>query len=102
MASHHFFSHTDHRGRSPQRRTALLYPHILGGIGENIALNHGRSEEEIAENLVVSWMHSPGHRANILSRDYSYVGNGVALDPKRSKGRLNHYYATQGVWRASC
>lgn len=39
--------------------------------GENIAFGH-RSVEEV----MTGWMHSPGHRANILQQEYHLVGVG--------------------------
>ena len=44
-------------------------------VGENIAWNQG-SEEEV----INAWLWSPGHRANILSKDYDSIGCGVAYD----------------------
>ena len=35
--------------------------------------------KEIANKMVDSWMHSPGHKANILSKNYTYLGVGVAI-----------------------
>ena len=35
--------------------------------------------KEIADKMVDSWMHSPGHKANILSKDYTHLGVGVAI-----------------------
>ena len=95
MAKYNFFSHTDHQRRSPQKRMLRFYPQILGAVGENIAKNFGLSAEEIAENLVESWMNSPGHRANILSKDYFVVGNGVVAKSDRAKANIDSYYATQ-------
>jgi uncharacterized protein YkwD len=37
--------------------------------GENIAYGYERPRA-----LVRAWMHSPGHRANILSRDFHRIG----------------------------
>jgi uncharacterized protein YkwD len=48
--------------------------------------------DEFAKTLVESWMNSPGHRRNILSRDYKFLGVGCAV------GRLNNSdvcYVTQ-------
>lgn len=42
--------------------------------GENIAWNQ-QDEEEVVD----AWMHSSGHRANILNRSFSKVGFGMAL-----------------------
>ena len=52
--------------------------------GENIAYGQ-RSPQEV----MTSWMNSPGHRANILSATYNQIGCGVA---KTSSGT---YYWTQ-------
>lgn len=46
-------------------------------VGENIAWNQ-TSEEEVLN----SWLWSPGHRANILSKNYDSIGCGVAYDDK--------------------
>ena len=35
--------------------------------------------KEIANKMVDSWMHSPGHKANILRKNYTYLGVGVAI-----------------------
>lgn len=88
MVEKNFFSHNDRQRRTPDQRIAEYYPEIIGGTGENIAFNHGKTEEAVANSLMTSWMNSPGHRANILSRDYDRIGVGV-----KQKG--NSYYATQ-------
>jgi len=36
--------------------------------------------ETMAREIVDSWMHSAGHRENILTRDYRYAGIGMAAD----------------------
>ena len=33
---------------------------------------------ELAQDLVQRWLHSPGHRRNILSRHFKYLGVGCA------------------------
>jgi len=35
--------------------------------------------KELAEKMVSSWMHSPGHKANIMEKSYTYLGVGIAL-----------------------
>lgn len=55
--------------------------------GENIA--RGRPTLGAAE-VVALWMHSPGHRANILNRRYRYL----AVDAWRSTSS-NYVYVTQ-------
>jgi uncharacterized protein YkwD len=41
--------------------------------GENIAAGQRTPQE-----VVNSWMNSPGHRANILNRNYTKIGVGYA------------------------
>jgi len=61
------------------RRDRLVHSNIsvLMGkyvtAGENIAWNQ-RTEEEVVND----WMHSSGHKANIMNRNFSKVGFGVA------------------------
>ena len=35
--------------------------------------------KELADKMVDSWMHSPPHKANILSKEYTHLGVGVAI-----------------------
>lgn len=51
-----------------------------GNVAENIAWGQD-SEEEVCR----SWMRSPGHRANILSKRYKKVGFGVKEDERGRK-----------------
>ena len=44
---------------------------------------------ELGKAAVISWMNSPGHRANILKSDYRHLGVGVA------KNKTGAYYLTQ-------
>jgi len=44
--------------------------------------------EDIAREAVDGWMHSPGHRRNILEKAYSNTGVGVAISAE-------HIYLTQ-------
>jgi uncharacterized protein YkwD len=43
--------------------------------GENVALGQLNATE-----VLKSWMHSPGHRTNILNRDFTEMGAGYAID----------------------
>ncbi|OGG55962.1 MAG: hypothetical protein A3F84_00735 [Candidatus Handelsmanbacteria bacterium RIFCSPLOWO2_12_FULL_64_10] len=88
MARHRFFSHTDPEGKDAPARKRTYFPGLFGSLGENIAYHSGHTEEEVARNLMRSWMDSPGHRANILSDQFTHIGVGVAEDGKQ-------VYATQ-------
>jgi uncharacterized protein YkwD len=46
-------------------------------VGENIGWGQGALAT--ARSMVSAWMESPGHRANLLSGDYTEVGLGLAL-----------------------
>ncbi len=46
-------------------------------VGENIGWGSGSLAS--ARSMVQAWMASPGHRANLLSGDYTEVGLGVVL-----------------------
>jgi uncharacterized protein YkwD len=56
----------------------------FSAAAENIAYGQ-RSAQEVMN----SWMNSPGHKANILSKSYTQIGVGVA---KKSNGTM---YFTQ-------
>jgi len=49
--------------------------------GENLAVGYGGQE------VVDGWMHSPGHRANILGRNFSDVGIAIAQGSPDRKHR---------------
>src|SRR3954452_534444 len=83
MARLGFFDHTDPQGRGPSDRVAIFDPkHLFTGIGENIAAGYGSTSQ-----ACVGWLHSAGHRANILSPGYTYIGGGYATG-----GPYGRYY----------
>lgn len=79
MVRHRYFAHDSRNGRSPfQRMRATHYvPRDASWwLGENIGWGSGTLAEPSA--MVRAWMHSPPHRANILSRHFRDIGIGVA------------------------
>ncbi|MBC8014814.1 MAG: serine protease [Sporomusaceae bacterium] len=77
MINRNFFSHYNPEGQSPfdrMQQAGISYGHA----GENLAIN---SNVDTAEK---AFMNSPGHRANILSPNYTEVGVGVRYDAKGS------------------
>ncbi|WP_282693993.1 CAP domain-containing protein [Streptomyces sp. CC208A] len=70
MANRGFFDHTDPDGATPWARAEAAG--ITGLGGENIA----RGQVD-ATAVMVSWMNSDGHRANILNCDFTTLGVGV-------------------------
>jgi uncharacterized protein YkwD len=78
MAQHNYFSHDSRDGSSfvdRIRRVDYLPRHGGWAAGENIAWGSGGYATP--KEIVRSWMHSPGHRANILDRSYREIGIGV-------------------------
>jgi uncharacterized protein YkwD len=64
IAARHFFAHVNPDGRTPSDRIAAAgYPRSPL-TGENIAWGEERDGTPV--RIVRAWMHSPGHRANIL------------------------------------
>ncbi|MCP2342216.1 CAP domain-containing protein [Actinomadura rupiterrae] len=73
MVSRHFFDHTNPDGKGPGDRIAAAgYPRAAWG--ENIAYG-----QATPASVMDAWMHSPGHRANILNCAYRAIGVGVAF-----------------------
>lgn len=70
------YSHTRPDGRD----CCTVIEHLLHrGCGENIA-----SGQKLPAQVMNGWMHSPGHRANILTEDYTHIGVGVCRNSKGS------------------
>jgi uncharacterized protein YkwD len=77
MATGGFFAHESRDGTSFDRRLARFYPregHGGWAVGENIAYG---SPSLTAIQTVELWMHSPGHRANLLSPEWREIGLGA-------------------------
>jgi uncharacterized protein YkwD len=79
MVRHRYFAHDSRDGRSPferMRATHYVPRNRSWWLGENIAWGGGALGEPAA--IVRAWMHSPPHRANILSRRFRDIGIGIA------------------------
>jgi hypothetical protein len=73
MVARRFFSHDSPDGRSVADRV-LAVGYAYRVVAENIAAG-----QQTAAEVVDGWMNSPGHRANILSRDVAQIGIGFAV-----------------------
>ena len=76
MVTQRFFSHQDPQFGDPGHRLRMA------GItwrlcGENIFEEEG--ERDPVRSAVQQWMHSAGHRRNILTRGFTQTGVGVAI-----------------------
>ena len=74
MAEKNYFSHMDKQGRDIDPRLPACGYRRYHGLGENIAAGQKSPAEAVAE-----WMKSPGHRENILSRDFNEIGVGYSF-----------------------
>jgi uncharacterized protein YkwD len=84
MAGRNYFDHTDRQGRNVNRRLPDFGYRDFQDIGENIA-----SGQASPDSVVADWMHSPGHRANILDPKFREIGVGYAVG---RTGRLRRYW----------
>jgi uncharacterized protein YkwD len=102
MAERGYFAHDNLLGQGPSERAVKqgyvcrknYGSYYTEGVAENIFQNwlyssttyigpipvkNYVSPEQIATSTVDGWMKSPGHRENIVNRDYDRVGTGVAI-----------------------
>jgi uncharacterized protein YkwD len=70
MGRNHFYGHINRQGHGPAERIAAAGYEAIASA-ENIA--RGQSDPE---TVVQGWMNSPGHRANILTSDFTEIGAG--------------------------
>ncbi len=93
MATQDFFSHNDPDGTTPSQRVKAT-GYVFQMIGENI-----EAGTDNAEQAVDVWMHSPGHRANILT--CAFRETGIAIydqaddQPLTGQPAAYRYYWTQ-------
>ncbi len=72
MFENHYFAHISIAGKGPSDLAEeAQYQYIV--VGENLAL--GNFGNDVL--LVQAWMDSPGHRANILKKNYKEIGVAV-------------------------
>ncbi len=94
MAAQNYFEHEDLDGGQVSDR-ALAQGYEYQTVGENIAVGQ-RSVEEV----MVAWMNSPGHRANIMKPEYRHFGSGVATGD--FKGQESIYWTQNFGAGGSC
>lgn len=74
MAVNHYFDHTSPTYGSPfdmMKKFGITYR----AAGKNIAMGQKTPQE-----VVNGWMNSPGHRANILNKNYTAIGVGFVAN----------------------
>lgn len=105
MAKHDYIGHTEPNGETGEERYADVCDYTGSGyaFGENAASAYYNerfiawgtdqtvyltTEQEVAKYLVDGWMRSDGHRANILTEEWTELGAGIAVSG-------NKVYASQ-------
>ncbi len=96
MARVHYFSHNSFSGATfldRIRRSGYLHLARRWSVGENIAWGTGGLSTP--RSIVRAWMHSPGHRANILQPSFRHIGIGISFGaPVRIAARSAATYTT--------
>ncbi len=83
MARNDFLSHTGSDNSTIRSRIEATR-YSWGRIGENVAAGQATPSA-----VMQSWMNSPGHRANILNRDFTEIGIGYATN---RSSQYTHYW----------
>jgi uncharacterized protein YkwD len=96
MARRGYFSHNSLSGASfldRIKKAGYLRRARMWTVGENIAW--GTGVLATPRSIVRAWMHSPGHRANILNRRFREIGVGITYNaPVRVASRQAATYTT--------
>jgi len=72
MFTNKYFAHVSKTGEGPAELAVTAhYEYIV--IGENLALGNFLDDKE----LLQAWMDSPGHRANVMNKNYRDIGIAV-------------------------
>ncbi len=69
MADRNVLEHQDHLGRQLSERVELFNYTNWTGIAENIACG-----QRTVDQVIESWLKSPGHRRNMLNESYTELG----------------------------
>ena len=89
MVRRDYFSHTSLSGASfvdRIKRTGYLSGAQSWMVGENLAW--GAGSRSSPAQTVSAWMHSPGHRHNILTGRYVHIGIGIVQGAPTSVGGM--------------
>lgn len=82
MLKRHYFNHVSPEGKTPRDRFVAVGGSSHVGVGENIlkgnenglVFTYGK-----AEQFQRGWMYSNGHRANLLTAEYTRFGYGIVV-----------------------
>ena len=87
MVAEQFFEHEAPNGSDPQDRILMAgYPSQAASTGENLAW--GTGAEGTPVEIMDGWMHSPGHKANVLRPNFAEAGVGIVSDVPKDRQRM--------------
>jgi uncharacterized protein YkwD len=94
MVRRRYFEHSTPEGRTVvDRLRAIGYARgASASTGENLA--YGVGPKSTPASIVRVWMHSPGHRADILRPAFTEIGIGIALGAPPRPGSDGATYTT--------
>lgn len=80
MLENNFFDHNSPISGSPSNLMKINGYTDWTASGENIQMSQGRDRASVTASYIVGqWMNSPGHRANILSKEFKRIGVGIVF-----------------------
>jgi uncharacterized protein YkwD len=82
MVTNHYFEHDSLNGSHYDDRikaTGYVGPAEVWWLGENLAW--GTQQLATPQAIVTAWMNSPGHRSNILEKDFADIGIAIVTAP---------------------
>ena len=87
MVAEQFFEHEAPDGSDPQDRILMAgYPSQAASTGENLAW--GTGAEGTPVEIMDGWMHSPGHKANVLRPNFAEAGVGIVFDVPKDRQHM--------------
>jgi uncharacterized protein YkwD len=98
MITRGFFDHVNPDGLDPAARIASRHRQLIGVTGENIWGSDScnlrgncdpSNPEKLAQEIFTGWMNSPGHKANILEKDYTHLGVGITASGNKVMATQN-------------
>jgi uncharacterized protein YkwD len=99
MANHDFFSHDNPKNARKKKFWQRLEIHGVegGSTAENIAYRGQGAVTywHLAHQFLHQWIHSPGHKKNIMNSTYKYLGCGGIIYKEKNDTYFTHYKATQ-------
>ena len=92
MVAHGYFAHNSRSGAGFSARiasTGWMSGRSSWNVGENLAWGSGKLAGP--RSIVSAWMHSAGHRANILQRRFHVIGIGISAGAPTGGGSGRTY-----------